>query len=236
MKSKKKISLVIPILNEAPNLKKLIKLLRSNLKKYFYEIIFVDDDSRDGSKQILLNYTDKRIRYILRKGKIKDLTKSCFLGIQKSRYENILIMDGDLQHNPKYLKKMLSEFFKNNYDFVIAIRDFNKRYGLSTIRYLASLAIIKIFSFFLKIKLNDPMSGFFVFKKIIYKKNQKYLFKKGYKILLDLFYNPVEKYKFKEIKFKFEHREKGSSKMSFKVILNIISLLFFKLKIKNEKI
>ena len=50
---------------------------------------------------------------------------------------------------------------------------------------------------------------------------------------LDLFYNPVEKYKFKEIKFKFEHRKKGSSKMSFKVILNIISLLFFKLRIKK---
>ena len=65
MKSKKKISLVIPILNEAPNLKKLINLLRSNLKKYFYEIIFVDDDSKDDSKQIILNYTDKRIKYIL---------------------------------------------------------------------------------------------------------------------------------------------------------------------------
>ena len=233
MKSKKKISLIIPILNEGPNLKKLIDLLRSNLKKHFYEIIFVDDDSKDGSKQIVLNYTDKRIRYILRKEKIKDLTKSCFLGIDKSKYENILIMDGDLQHNPKYLKKMLSEFFKNNYDFVIAIRDFSKRYGLSTMRYLASLAIIKIFSFFLKTKLNDPMSGFFIFKKKIYKQNQKYLFKKGYKILLDLFYNPREKYKFKEIKFKFEHRKKGSSKMSFKVILNILSLLFFKLRIKK---
>lgn len=227
MKSKKKISLVIPILNEGPNLKKLIDLLRSNLEKYFYEVIFVDDDSNDGSKKVVLNYADKRIRYILRKEKIKDLTKSCFLGINKSKYENILIMDGDLQHNPKYLKKMLSEFFENNYDFVIAIRDFNKRYGLSTMRYLASLTIIKIFSFFLKTKLNDPMSGFFIFKKRFYSLNQKQMYKSGFKVLLNLLYSTKKKLKIYEKKIIFKKRSKNKSKMNLNVLFHIILSIFY---------
>ena len=76
------------------------------------------------------------------------------------------------------------------------------------------------------------MSGFFMFKKEIYSKNKKLLFGKGYKILVDLFYNKKCTYNFKEIAFKFENRKKGKSKMSLMVIINIIILLLFRIKKK----
>ena len=97
-------SIVLPVLNEEKNIKKLIFLLKKYLKNFKYEIIFVDDNSTDKTKTIINNYISKNIKYYLRISN-KDLTLSCFLGILKSKYENIIIMDSDLQHHPKYYPK-----------------------------------------------------------------------------------------------------------------------------------
>ena len=99
-------SIIIPILNEEKNIVKLVKKIKLFLKKYKYEIIFVDYNSNDKSHCILKNLKkiNKNITYYVRK-KNKDLSQSCIFGFKKSKYKNILVMDGDLQHNPKYLPK-----------------------------------------------------------------------------------------------------------------------------------
>ena len=116
----KSFSIIIPVLNEEKNIKKLIFLLKKHLKHFRYEIIFIDDNSFDNTKLIINKYTSKNIKYYLR-SKNKDLTLSCFLGFQKSKYENIIIMDSDLQHHPRYLPKIIDLFFKKKLDFVVAV-------------------------------------------------------------------------------------------------------------------
>ena len=81
-------SIVIPVLNEEKNINKLIFLLKKYLKNFQYEIIFIDDNSTDNTKKKIYYFISKKIKYYLRK-KNRDLTLSCFLGIEKSKYENI---------------------------------------------------------------------------------------------------------------------------------------------------
>lgn len=221
-------SIVLPVLNEEKNIKKLISLIKKYLKNYKYELIFVDDNSTDNTKKIITSYISKNIKYYLRT-KNKDLTLSCFYGIQKSKYQNIIIMDSDLQHHPRYLPFMVNLYFEKKAEFVVAVRDFNNDIGLGVIRRFSSIFLSSIFKFFLGYKVSDPMSGYFMFKKSIYYKYKYFLFGKGWKILSDLIYNK-ENFLIFEFKFKFLKRLKNDSKMNFKVLLNIVQLFLYKYK------
>jgi dolichol-phosphate mannosyltransferase len=219
-------SIVLPVLNEEKNIKKLIFLLKKYLKNFKYEMIFVDDNSTDKTKNIINNYISTNIKYYLRISN-RDLTLSCFLGILKSKYENIIIMDSDLQHHPKYLPQIINLYFKKKLDFVVAVRNFNEDVGISAIRRFASVFLSYIFNRFLGYRVSDPMSGFFMFRKSIYYRSRKFLFGKGWKILADLIYNK-KKYLISELRIKFLRRLKNKSKMNLKVLINIIKLFLFK--------
>ena len=146
-------------------------------------------------------------------------------------------MDGDLQHNPKYIKKMIEVFILNKSDIVIGIRDFSD-YSKNSIslflRLNASIILKSIINTLLGFRSTDPLSGFFLFKKKIYVKNRKKFFGKGYKILADFLYN-VDKIKVLDFKIKFNQRKSGKSKMNTKILLQLlqfITLKFFKRIIK----
>ena len=64
-----KFSIIIPILNESESILKLTYLLKKNLKKVVYEIIFVDDNSSDNTLNILKSIKSKNINFIIRKKK-----------------------------------------------------------------------------------------------------------------------------------------------------------------------
>ena len=227
--NKQRLTIIIPVLNEENNIKKLIFLIKKNLRKFNYEIIFIDDNSTDNSKVIIKNHISQNLRYYLRK-KNKDLTLSCFLGIKKSKYENIIIMDSDLQHHPKYLPQMVNLYFKKKLDFVVAVRNFNKDLELGVIRRFSSIFLSYVFNYFLGYRVSDPMSGFFLFKKSIYFKHKNFLFGKGWKILADLIYNK-EIFLIEEFPIIFLRRAGDKSKMNLNVLLNVIKLFLFKFRI-----
>ena len=226
-----KFSIILPVLNEEKNIEKLIFLISKYLKGYIFEIIFIDDNSSDKTREVIQKYISKKIKYILRTSN-HDLTLSCFLGIQKSKYKNILIMDSDLQHDPKYLPKIVNLFFLKKLDFVVAVRNFNEDQELGVIRRFSSIFLSYIFNYFLGYRVSDPMSGFFMFKKSIYYKYRHHLFGKGWKILADLIYNK-EKFLIKELRIKFLRRSENKSKMNLKVLINVIRLFLFKYRILN---
>ena len=106
------LSIVIPVFNERNNIENLIKKIISILKKKKIEIIVVDDSSTDGTTQLLKNIKKKysNLKVIFRKNKKRDLSKSCATAFQKSKFRQIVVMDGDLQHDPIYIPKMLKKF------------------------------------------------------------------------------------------------------------------------------
>ena len=224
MPIKKNLSIVIPILNESNNIQYLTDKIIKNLININYEIIFVDDNSVDNSHKILrkLKKKYKFFKPIFRKKK-RDLTQSCFDGIKKSKFKNILIMDGDMQHDPRYILPMFNKFSKFNYDIVIGARLLIKgpNQGLSEIRRLASNILIFFFSF-LRVNTSDPMSGFFIFKKNIYIKNKKYFFGKGFKILADILINSKNDLIIKDFIIKFKRRYGDKSKLNFRILIILI--------------
>lgn len=226
-------SIIIPILNEEKNILPLVKLIKSNIKKVLYEVIFVDDNSKDKSKFILKKIKGNNISYIIRKKK-RDLTQSCIDGIKKSRYENIVIMDGDLQHHPECLEKMIKFYIEKNSSFLIGTRKFSKNEGLSFLRRLSSLSLIFLINLMLKKKTKDPMSGFFILKKKIFYKVKKKLYGKGFKILFDILYNLESSIKIQDYKIKFRKRNFEHSKMNLIVLYHIIIMIFIKF-LKRER-
>ncbi len=218
------LSIVIPLFNEEKNINKLYKKLCQIFKKKNVEIIFVDDNSYDSSSKILkeLSKKDRRVVHLHRK-KERDLTQSCIDGFIISKFNNILVMDCDLQHSPMDIKSMITKYIKEKADFVIGTRDFKKKHiGLSYTRSLASISLTLIINIFLGKKLNDPMSGFFLFRKKIFFKVKKKLFGKGYKILFDMIYLSDHKTKVIEHEITLYKRNSGDSKMKFKTLLQII--------------
>ena len=229
-----KISIVIPVYKEFNNIEKLSLKIQKYLKNNIYEVIFVDDFSNDGSKELLkkINKKYKNFNYIIRQ-KNRDLSQSCFEGIEKAKYDYIQIMDGDLQHNPKYIKNLIETLKINNSDLVIGGRNLinGNNPGLGFVRRISSILIIFTFYLFGK-KTIDPMSGFFLFKKNIYLKNKRYFFGKGYKILADILFNSRSKIKVNDYIIIFDRRFKDKSKMNLKTLFNLMKLYSYILKNK----
>ena len=229
-----KISIIIPVYKEFNNIEKLSLKIQKYLKNSIYEVIFIDDSSNDGSEELLkkINRKYKNFRYIIRK-KNRDLTQSCFDGIKKAKYEYIQIMDGDLQHNPKYILNLKNILVKEGVDLVVGGRNLitGENPGLPFIRRMSSIFIVIMFYIFGK-KTIDPMSGFFLFKKKIYSKNKRYLFGKGYKILADIIFNSKTNIAISDYIITFDLRFKDKSKMNFITLLNLIKLYFHILKNK----
>ncbi len=221
-----KFTIVIPVYNEAKNLGILIPKIYKELQNIKFELIIVDDNSNDGTSEILKKFRKKNFKYIIRK-KERDLSKSCIEGFRKASSKNIIVMDGDLQHKPSDIKKFLDIFYKNSPDFVVGTRDLfkNKKHNLNFFRLFASRILILIVNTFLGNKTSDPMSGFFMFKKRIFKKSQKKLIKKGYKLLLDLLYINNQKIQVIDVNINFDSRMDGKSKMNLKILFYLISMI-----------
>ena len=224
-----KFSIVIPVFNESKSLPLLINQIYKILKSKKFELIIVDDNSNDETKYIMKKIKKKNMKFFIRK-KDRDLTKSCVFGFEKSKYKNILVMDGDLQHRPIDILKLLKVYENRKADFVIGTRKLfeKKEHNLGFLRLSASRLLILIVNFFLGRKTSDPMSGFFIFKKKIYTDNKNKLFNRGYKILMDLIYTDNKKRAIFDVGINFDTRKKGISKMNFKILIYLINMIIYK--------
>ena len=143
-------------------------------------------------------------------------------------------MDGDFQHDPKYIIKLVKIFLRYNHDVVVGARNLAsiKKTKLSIFRLGSSIIITNFMNIILGKKTSDPLSGFFLFKKSIYIQNKNNLFSSGYKILADLIYSSKQDLYIKDISIKFGHRLKGESKINIKILFILLFFIFQKLKNK----
>lgn len=234
-----KLSIVIPTFQEAKNINKLVILIYKNIKLKLsdFELIIIDDNSKDGIIEIIniLKKQYSNLKIVVRFKKPRDLSKSCIYGFNLSKFDNVLVMDADLQHNPIYLKKMISNFCEKKIDILIGCRKFNttSKNNIPYMRFWSSKLIIYCFNYCLGFKSNDPLSGFFIFKKKIYKSNKKKLFSSGYKILADLLYNSKNNLIIKDLYINFNKRHLNKSKMNFRTV--VLLLRFFLRQLLQKK-
>ena len=230
----KKISIIIPCLNEKKNIKKIFIAIKKKFKEKSYEIIYVDDESLDGTqKEILeLNKKESNVKYIFRK-KDKDLSRAFIAGINISKSKYIILMDCDLQHDPQILNKLSSSIKNKNVQCVSGSRFMKKSINnTKKFKYVFRLMLSKILNyvinFFLNINLTDPLTGIFIVERKVFLKNKKKLYLNGYKIFLDFYITNMKREYHHEIPIKLNERIYGESKLTSKTLLNIIRLIFFK--------
>ena len=124
----KKLSLVICVYNEEPNIKPLAEQIKIALKDYDFEAIYVDDGSTDGTRREILNINDERFLLVELK---RNYGQSSALqaGIDQAQGEYVVLLDGDLQNDPTDIPKMLKMIEEEEWDMVAGVRA-NRKDGM----------------------------------------------------------------------------------------------------------
>jgi len=217
------ISIILPTFREAQNLPLVAGAVREAFagRPEEYEILFVDDDSQDGSEEICaeLAKTDP-VRMLVRKGR-RGLATAVIHGIESSSGEIIVVMDADMSHPASAIPTMVDQLTRGQSDFVLGSR------------YVEGGSIHQEWSPFRKLNsvlpsllarplcpLKDPMSGFFAIRRADMPALHR-LRPVGYKIALEIFVKGDFR-RPSEVPIHFAERQFGQSKLSLKEQLNFI--------------
>ena len=223
------ISVIAPTLNERENVPRLIELLDATLKGRKWEVIFVDDNSTDGTQDQVMACAaqDPRVRLIERVGR-RGLSSACIEGFMSSSAEHVAVIDADLQHDERLLPQMLDAFAEDaSLDIVVGSR-FVEGGGLGDwgkMRIAASNFAKSLSYMVVPQKVTDPMSGFFMVRRISFRKVVPNLSGRGFKILLDILCTAGKDFKMKELPYEFKTRQWGESKLNSTVMVEYVALL-----------
>ncbi len=222
-----KLALVIPAVREARNLGPLLKRVRETLQGVgiAWEVIVVDDDSRDGTEEMVgaMAREDARVRLLVRRGE-RGLAGAILHGWRHSDANVLGVMDADGQHPAEKLPALL-EAVETGCDLAIGSRyAAGGRCGWNPVRRLISMAALvaarplQVSS----IRVRDPLSGFFVVRRECIEHVDFQM--AGFKLLLEVVVcgriGRVE-----EIPIVFGRRERGRSKVSARVAWDYVRLL-----------
>ncbi|HVU46663.1 MAG TPA: polyprenol monophosphomannose synthase [Terracidiphilus sp.] len=223
-----KLGLVIPTLCEAGNIGCLLSHIRSVLDPHGipYEIIVVDDDSTDGTGDIVaaIAREDARVRLIVRKGE-RGLSGAVLDGWHNTDAGILGVMDADLQHPPELLPQLYDAMTTGS-DLVIGSRytPGGELGGWSPMRKLLSAAAVWATWPVQRrrMRAKDPMSGFFMVRRNCVEGID--FQRAGFKLLLEILVrariNSV-----REVPFVFGSRFRGASKANMKVAIDYGRLL-----------
>jgi dolichol-phosphate mannosyltransferase len=215
--SRPELSIIVPTLNEAENLPLLVPRIHAAVGGGSYEIIVVDDDSRDHTAEVCAELARVYpLRLIVRREGVGGLSGAVLEGFAAAEGEILLVMDADLQHPPERIGALLEPLRRGESDFVLGSRHVSggstaERWGMAR-RWNSAVAtwLARPFAG----RMSDPMSGFFALRRETLAGAQR-LTPLGYKIGLELMCKcrvrrPVE------VPIAFGLREKGQSKLSLR--------------------
>ncbi|MFL0194663.1 glycosyltransferase family 2 protein [Clostridium sp. WILCCON 0269] len=213
------LSVVVPSYNEGSGIemtyKKLTEVLETDsiVQNYDYELIFIDDGSKDDTLNVIKKFQkdDIRVKYI---SFTRNFGKEAGIlaGLSYSKGDAVVLMDADLQHPPELIPVMIRHFY-NGYDQVITKRN---RSGDSKTRTILSRLYYKIVNKMVDVKLENGVGDF------------RLLSRRAVNALLSMQeYNRFSKgmfcwigFEMKVIEYENQNRVSGTSKWSFKKLVH----------------
>ena len=226
------LSIIIPTYNERGNIGAIAASIEAAMPAGDWEIIFVDDDSSDGTSELARAIAEKdaRIRCIRRVGR-RGLSSAVIEGILSSSAQYVAVMDGDRQHDEGLLAGMLELLRSGHADMVIGSRyidggdagglGMKQRHTMSRIGTLAARR-------FLGVEIRDPMSGYFMMPRALFDRVAASLSGQGFKILLDILVSLPKPVRVIEVPMMFRARLSGDSKLDVAVLLAFARMLIDK--------
>src|SRR5713226_5010329 len=226
------LAVIVPTFNERDNVTTLFRRLETALSGVNFEVIFVDDNSPDGTWEVVraLARQDSRVRCVRRINR-RGLSGACIEGILASSAPCAAVIDADLQHDETQLPRMLALLQGGEVDLVVGSRyitggsaeSFNKqRAGISALATEVAKRVLRV-------KIADPMSGFFMIRSDRFEQLAPQLSTQGFKILLDIVATARGDLRVKEIPYTFGSRLHGESKLDSTVALDFLGLVLAKL-------
>jgi dolichol-phosphate mannosyltransferase len=225
------LSVVVPTYNERDNVPLVVELLKRTLEDVSWEVIFVDDNSPDGTAAAVraLGAADHRVRCIRRIGR-RGLAGACIEGMLSSQARYIAVLDADLQHDETLLAAMLERIRKGDVDVVVGSRYIpggsadsftSKRRFMSRLSHVAAYMITKV-------ELSDSGSGFYMIRRDAVEELAPRLSSQGFKLLLDIMTTARGTLRAAELPYTFRERQHGESKLDSHVVLDFAALLVAK--------
>ena len=227
------LSVIVPTFNEIGNVRQLRDLVAVALAGVDWEMIYVDDDSPDGTSQAVreMAQEDARVRCIQRVGR-RGLSTACIEGVLSSSAPMVAVMDADLQHDERLLPKMLELIQSGEVEVVVGSR-YVESGGIGNwdeSRAAFSRMATRLSRLVLKADLRDPMSGFFMIRHDVFLRCLKAgVSGVGFKILLDLFATSPTPLRYRELPYEFRNRVAGESKLDTNVAWEYFIMLLDKL-------
>ena len=222
------LAIVLPTYNERENIPLVLDKLDDALEGLAWEAIFVDDDSPDGTAEIVIAHArlDARIRLIHRVGR-RGLSSACIEGMLATSAPVVAVMDADLQHDETILPTMLRRLQQESLDLVIGTR--NAEGGsmgeFGRARRFLSRSGQKISHSVCRSRVSDPMSGFFLLRRSFLQEVVREMQGQGFKILVDLLASSPRPVRLAEVGYTFRSRRFGESKLDVVVGLEYVFLI-----------
>lgn len=229
---KLELAVVVPTFGERDNIVPMLQRLAEALADVEYEVIFVDDDSPDGTAALIrgIGIADPRVRVLQRVNR-RGLASACVEGMMSTSAPLIAVMDADLQHDEKILPEMLARLKGGNLDIAVGTRT---AAGGSMGEFPASRVRLSNFgrrlgNFICRSAVSDPMSGFFMVTRPFLDEVVHSVSGIGFKILLDVLASANRPVRITEVPYRFGSRLYGESKLDILVGLEYLKLLIDKL-------
>ncbi len=224
------LAVIIPVMNEAANVRPLLALLDSALAGFEWEAIFVDDNSTDGTADIVreIGRTNLRVRVLQRIGR-RGLASAVIEGMLASAAPVLAVIDGDLQHDERLLPELYRAVAEGA-DVAVASR-YLPQGGMgdwSVHRQKASRFATRAAHLVTGTRISDPMSGFFVVSREALTAALPRLSGGGFKILLDILASSPRALRIAEFPYQFRLRQAGESKLDARTIIDYGMLLIEK--------
>jgi len=226
------LAVVLPTYNERENVAAMVGRLDLALAGIGWEAIFVDDNSNDGTADAAreISRVDPRIRVIQRIGR-RGLASAAIEGMCATAAPVVAVMDADQQHDPALLPDMLAALASGESDLAVASRFVA---GASTAEWnrpdrekasaLANALARKVAG----VELTDPMSGYFMLRTEVLRRDAHRLSGIGFKILLDILATVEAPLRVKEFPLRFAARAQGESKLDRTIVFEFLVGLYDK--------
>jgi len=226
------LAVIVPTFNESANVVALVDAVSRVLDGVPWEMVFVDDDSPDGTADVVARIAADRphIRCLRRIGR-RGLSSAVVEGLLSVTAPYAAVMDTDFQHDEALLPQMLAAMQTGRWDLVVGSRlaeggslgDWS-----ATRRHMSSLAT-RLSYFLIERDLKDPMSGFFMMRRDAFLDCVYDLSQQGYKILLDIIASAPRQLRILELPYQFRSRRAGESKVALQILVEYGMLLVDKL-------
>jgi len=221
------LAVIIPTYNEAANVEALLALLDKALLGIVWEAVFVDDNSGDGTADLIraIALRNGRVRVLQRLGR-RGLASAVIEGMMATAAPVLAVIDADLQHDETILRHLYAAV-RDGADLAVGSR-YTGTGGVGAWdirRHRASRGATLLAQRILKSTLSDPMSGFFSISRDALTASLPRLSGGGFKVLLDIVASAPRPLTVVELPYVFRTRSAGESKLDLMVTAEYLKLI-----------